>query len=188
MGLFDEISRNVEKASQSGVQIASNLKEGVRLNTKVSEEEKKLRLYMEKLGAAYYQKFRDAPHEELAGLCAGITEALAAIEAAKLEADRLKCAKICPGCGSKNKDEARFCVFCGGSLSPPQKSLCANCGSALKADSKFCTHCGQRVEKPEPAEAAPPARPAARQCGQCGKAYGVDVAFCTDCGVRLGEA
>jgi class 3 adenylate cyclase len=56
---------------------------------------------------------------------------------------------LCPSCGRENREDAKFCKGCGGSLA----STCPSCGADLDADASFCDKCGASLT-----EAAPPAR------------------------------
>ncbi len=44
----------------------------------------------------------------------------------------------CPGCDGKNRDDARFCKFCGADLF----AACRMCGAVLDEDARFCDACG----------------------------------------------
>ncbi|MEX2538614.1 MAG: nuclear transport factor 2 family protein [Actinomycetota bacterium] len=48
---------------------------------------------------------------------------------------------ICPGCEGKNRDDARFCKFCGADLF----ATCRMCGGVLDEDARFCDACGTAV-------------------------------------------
>ncbi len=57
----------------------------------------------------------------------------------------------CPGCDRKNRDDARFCKFCGADLFVH----CRMCGAVLDEDARFCDACGTSVgEADEPVAAA----------------------------------
>jgi class 3 adenylate cyclase/tetratricopeptide (TPR) repeat protein len=55
----------------------------------------------------------------------------------------------CPGCQSKNEDDARFCSKCGIKL----EISCPECGKNLAPDSNFCNKCGHKLTFP-PEEAS----------------------------------
>ena len=49
---------------------------------------------------------------------------------------------ICPSCAAIiPAPDARFCLKCGVSLTPPKK-YCQNCKVELAPDANFCSHCG----------------------------------------------
>ena len=51
---------------------------------------------------------------------------------------------LCPCCGTKLKEETRFCNNCGFEI-----KYCKNCGTPLKNNEKFCSQCGERQIKKE---------------------------------------
>ncbi len=93
----------------------------------------------------------------------------------------------CPACKTENKDGAKFCAKCGGSLSvtatPAETSrACPGCGHACRTDAKFCPKCGRNfaataapaastfaATEPCP-HCAAPVKEGAKFCGKCGKA------------------
>jgi class 3 adenylate cyclase/tetratricopeptide (TPR) repeat protein len=56
----------------------------------------------------------------------------------------------CPACAQENREGARFCRACGGTLAP----RCPACDAEAEPGSAFCDRCGARLD-PEPAR--PPA-------------------------------
>ena len=65
----------------------------------------------------------------------------------------------CPSCGHPNRDGARFCAECGGSLNEPL--TCPRCGTESPAEAKFCDACGQPLREAEAEVPAPSADPRA---------------------------
>jgi predicted amidophosphoribosyltransferase len=56
---------------------------------------------------------------------------------------------ICPKCGTKNSEKARFCNSCGAELekNPPPERTCPSCGAKNEEGARFCNSCG--VQLPE---------------------------------------
>ena len=62
---------------------------------------------------------------------------------------------LCPNCGKKLNSDARFCRWCGKSLSnkeicpkiPSEMLSCPNCGKELKPTAIFCNRCGHKITK-----------------------------------------
>src|SRR3990170_1219193 len=57
--------------------------------------------------------------------------------------------RVCSNCGTRNPDQARFCLSCGSSLVP----ACPLCGAELPPEARFCSECGTPVANPEPVPA-----------------------------------
>jgi len=49
---------------------------------------------------------------------------------------------VCPKCGNKNSQTAKFCNECGTKLGP---ATCSQCQAELPAGAKFCNECGQKI-------------------------------------------
>lgn len=73
----------------------------------------------------------------------------------------------CAQCGGQNPTDARFCIDCGGSLSPPAATgptvrlngpICTNCRTANPDHAHFCVVCGRHLHTAAGAQARPPAR------------------------------
>jgi len=64
----------------------------------------------------------------------------------------------CSGCGSENRETAKFCGECGRSLAITV--ACASCGTENPRDRRFCDECGNEIEattvSPPTGSAAPP--------------------------------
>ena len=60
----------------------------------------------------------------------------------------------CPGCGTENEPEGRFCDACGASLDRP----CPSCGSANRTGARFCKSCGTALGDTSPATPSSDAR------------------------------
>lgn len=80
----------------------------------------------------------------------------------------------CPNCGKPLRPGAKFCGYCGATVTPaaaaaaPPESAataqCPHCGKPVRPGAKFCSHCGQAIEpapvaEPQEAAAAPPPPP-----------------------------
>ncbi|MNO53935.1 Double zinc ribbon [compost metagenome] len=86
--------------------------------------------------------------------------------------------KTCPGCGTGNAADARFCSGCGRSFEPPQaeglpanRMACRSCGEQVVPGAKFCPHCGTSL---------------IIQCAGCGHVLQPGQKFCPECGTRAG--
>lgn len=62
---------------------------------------------------------------------------------------------ICTNCSAENSDMARFCAYCGSSLSPD----CPRCGHRYPPDSRFCPQCGKELPAHPPQAAMEPEAP-----------------------------
>ena len=55
----------------------------------------------------------------------------------------------CPSCGAENRDNARFCIQCGASLS--SELICPSCSTKNPDNARFCLQCGAQIRGATPA-------------------------------------
>lgn len=61
----------------------------------------------------------------------------------------------CMACGFENEDAQAVCAQCGAAL--PPSAVCRSCGKSVRADAKYCVYCGESLSAPQlPAEPAQP--------------------------------
>ncbi len=80
---------------------------------------------------------------------------------------------LCPECGSKINENARFCPNCGHQILVFRK--CAKCGKNLTPKAKFCPNCGT----------AAGSEPLPKTCPHCGAKNLPQASFCNQCGNSL---
>ena len=71
----------------------------------------------------------------------------------------------CPGCGTVNEKNTKFCVSCGAKLT----QACPKCGNQLAVGAKFCPECGEQLG-------------GSKKCPQCGSEVPAGKKFCGECG------
>lgn len=120
---------------------------------------------------------------------------------------------FCSNCGKTNRDDSRFCQFCGQPLPPssfppvnysgvvadrleplkPSKSLveipdggpvCSSCGTLNVPGMKFCKMCGANLE-PIRSQPANVSQPARITCPSCNHITPGGAKFCQHCGAPL---
>lgn len=109
--------------------------------------------------------------------------------------------KVCPSCRQLNYADAKFCSFCGNSLSSTSRqspfvpvAVCNNCGEMLPPNSKFCPACGDKYHPCPMCGADNPEdslycikcnEPLPRPCPKCGQEVQPGQKFCMECGFNL---
>lgn len=214
MAFFDELGKKISDASQGVVQKTKDTAETLKLNSAISDEEKKIKTLFTALGEAYFASHADNCEEQpLKNLIGQISDSKQKISDLQEQVKRLKGVVKCPYCGGEINYGSTFCNFCGKNVEnfvsekKEGTAFCTNCGTALEAGAAFCTSCGTPVEsapEQEPAtEEAPVAEEAAAQepaveetseettapvnvfCTSCGTKLQPDDKFCTTCGAKV---
>lgn len=150
MAFFDDIGKKITQAGQGAVQKGKDMAEIARLNSAISEEEKKINNFYYQIGKMYAQVHRNDFDEDFSPLFFGLNESEETL--AKLKADLLsvKGTQNCPFCGAEVPLNSAFCNVCGNAMPAPPvdegKVRCSTCGNMINRGLKFCTKCGSLVE------------------------------------------
>lgn len=190
MAFFDELSKKISQTSQGVVQKTKDTAEILKLNSAISDEEKKINSFYTELGKAYFEKYCDSCEEDFQNTITSIKESQAKIEQFSEQVKKLKGIVRCPNCNNDVQYGSPFCNSCGTKLETekPAPSVadkkCAKCGAPLSENSAFCTRCGTKVEQP----VAQPQTDTAQDkktCPVCNQSVPATCAFCIYCGTSL---
>lgn len=195
MAFFDDFSRKISQAGQGAAQSAKNFAAVTKLNSMISEEEKKADNLYYQLGKAYFGANSECPDANFVGYVNAITEALNNIEQYKEQIKETKGITNCPNCGAEVSYTSSFCNSCGTKMPQMQQYYvsndngvkCSNCGNFVPAGYKFCTSCGNVMGVPadEPEVTAASDSESSAKCPNCGKEITPGAMFCTGCGQQL---
>ncbi len=199
MAFFDELGKKISDASQGVVQKTKDTAETLKLNSAISDEEKKIQTLFADLGEAFFNAHADDCEEAaLKDIVGEIIASKQKIEELSEQVRRLKGIIDCPYCGKQISYGVTFCSFCGKNveeaLADKQEeasAFCTNCGAAIEGGSAFCTSCGTPVaQEPAPAqepEAETVPEAPALHCTNCGAVIEGGSAFCTSCGTPVAQ-
>lgn len=113
MAFFDDLGKKLSQAGQVTMQKTKEVSGVVKLNTMISDEEKRIKkakaqigeLYVEMHPEDYDEAFKDMFHE--------IREAEKRIKEYESQKETLRGAVKCPKCGSSVAIGSAFCGYCG---------------------------------------------------------------------------
>lgn len=195
MAFLDELGKKISDVSQGVVQKTKDTAETLKLNSAISDEEKKIKSLFAALGEAYFASHAaDCEEQPLKDIICQISDSKQKTADLEEQVKRLKGVVKCPYCGGEINYGSTFCNFCGknvGNYVPENAVFCTNCGTALEVDAAFCTNCGTPVksapEQAPVAEETPAENPAPANvfCTSCGAKLQPDDRFCTSCGVKV---
>lgn len=186
MGLFDNISKNVQNIGQTTVNRTKEYAEISRLSNLITDNKNKInQLYIE-IGTNYCDMIGENPEAPMANLVANIRQMIAENIEYEDKLQELKGFVKCPFCQKYISRETAYCTYCGGRIAPDDVVQCPNCNSFVKKNQLFCQKCGTRMtivsddtEKTE--ENAP------YICKVCGTMVPANSKFCFTCGTKVEE-
>lgn len=203
MAFWDDIGKKISQAGQTAVQKTKDVADIARINSAISDEDKKLAESYIALGKLYVAKHATDADEAFSPLVATAQGCIARIADYKQQIKDIKGVTICEKCGREIPLGNAFCGSCGAAVaSAPaaaDKVVCVRCGAAVDKAMRFCTSCGNPMEASAPtAQPVEESRPTveavsdkiapetpAPSCPNCGSALLDGALFCTECGSRL---
>ena len=161
MAFFEQLGKKLTDAGQGVAQQTKNFADVTRLNSEISDKEKKINQLYQAIGRTYYEQHSDAPAPEHEKEVHEISTLFAEIAQNREEIKQIKGIVKCPSCGADVPLQAAFCSACGAKMesAAPKTAvqgentkLCPACGAASPKDNRFCTECGTKFDEPEKQE------------------------------------
>lgn len=157
MAFFEQIGKRLVDAGQGVAQQTKNFADVTRLNSEISEKERKITQLYQTIGQTYYQNHSQAPEPEYRQAVEEIRALLTEIAQHQEEIKQIKGIVKCPSCGADVPLQAAFCNSCGARMTPgappappaEEGRVCPVCGAAVAEGNQFCTHCGSRLNHAE---------------------------------------
>lgn len=156
MAFFEQFGKKLTDAGQGVAKQTKNFADITRLNSAISEEEKKISQLYAALGQNYYNAHSGDEQAECSDIIGEINVLFAGIASKREEIKQIKGVTKCPGCGADVPADAVFCGVCGVSVrtAPAAASqitdgVKCSCGAVMPRGTLFCTECGSRLESAE---------------------------------------
>lgn len=159
MAFFEQLGKKLTDAGQGVAQQTKNFADVTRLNSEISDKEKRITQLYQAIGQAYYERHSGAPAPEHEQEVGEITALFAEIARRREEIKQIKGIVKCPSCGADVPLQAAFCNACGARMertTPPQApvqtenmKVCPACGAASPKENRFCTKCGAKFDETE---------------------------------------
>lgn len=181
MAFFDEIGKKLSLTGQMAVQKTKEMADVAKLNSNISDEEKKISNAFYQIGQLYVELHGEDFDPDFEVLITQLKESQSNIESLKKQIQDIRGVKRCTTCGAEIPNNATFCSSCGTAV-VQQKAVdaanlikCTNCGKMIEKEMRFCTFCGSEV-------VAQQIQSNEKKCLFCGAVLESGVAFCTHCG------
>lgn len=145
MAFFDKIT----KVTQDAVRGAKDMTDVARLNSLISEEQKKIDILFNQIGKTFYEENKENVPAAFTDFFASLQEAQEKMESYNEEIKKIKGTKICVKCGVSNPVSSSFCINCGAPMESQDETsaqkFCTNCGTPIEAGAAFCLSCGTKI-------------------------------------------
>lgn len=113
MAFWDNLSKKASEAADKVAQQAKVISETAKLNSAVSEEERKINTNYSEIGKLYVSLHKDDCEEAFAAMIAAIAESEAKIAEYKEQIKVVKGVVVCEKCNAEMPRGTAFCSACG---------------------------------------------------------------------------
>ncbi len=195
MAFFDNLGKKASEATAKAIQKAQELSEISRVNSLISEEEKKINATYYQIGKLYVSVHGSDGEENFSGMVAAVLESEQKINDYRKQIQNIKGVQRCEKCGAEVARGVAFCSSCGAPMPKAENPLpydvirCESCGTMVKRGMRFCTSCGKPMVLPTAQDTsssdASEEHPTKKVCPSCGAEIEGDIVFCTECGEKL---
>lgn len=113
MSFFDDLGKKLSQAGQSAAQKTKEIAETAKLNSQISDEEKKINDYYLQIGKLYVS-LHDENHEaDFDTLISNLHESENKVKECKQQIKDIKGVAVCEKCGAEIANGSAFCSVCG---------------------------------------------------------------------------
>ncbi len=113
MAFFDDLGKKISKAGQSAVQKTKELADIAKLNSSISDEERRIDDSYREIGKLYDSLRGSDPEVDFAPLIASVRESEEKIKEFRQQIKDIKGVVCCEKCGAEVSSNAAFCSACG---------------------------------------------------------------------------
>lgn len=153
MDFFEQLGKKISDASQNVAQQTKNFADTTKLNSAISDKEKKISSLFLSLGQAYYEGHKDDAGAEQKEIIDEINGLYAEIADNKEQIKQIKGVEKCPKCGADVPLNSTFCSVCGTKIERAVEEKkeeigrkCPKCGATVADGDSFCNACGTKVD------------------------------------------
>lgn len=152
MAFFEQLGKRISDAGQGVAQQTKNLADVTRLNSAISEKERRIAQLYQTLGKNYYERHRNLAADDEQGMVEQLDALHDEVARCREEIKQIKGVTKCAVCGADIPLHAAFCNACGAKVAEAgqqqersQGPVCPACGQPVSRDNAFCIHCGTKL-------------------------------------------
>lgn len=153
MAFFEQLGKKITDAGQGVAQQTKNLADIAKLNSAISEKEKRIEQLYYDIGVAFFNAHKNDTVAENGGMIGEINTLMSEIEQCRENIKQIKGVIKCSNCGAEIPINSTFCSACGAKTSQcdnetpveNEEKVCPSCGAAVPEGNLFCTQCGTKL-------------------------------------------
>lgn len=170
MSFFNDFGKKISSGSQEAIAKAKDFADVAKLNSNISDEERRINANFTEIGKMYFESHKDDFDEMFADQFTSIKECQEKIKDLQRQITAIKGVVKCPNCGAEVAKDSAFCPSCGTAI-PKEEPVaeesaediptveaevvepaaetkkCPKCGAELEEGAAFCVNCGEKVEE-----------------------------------------
>ncbi len=191
MAFFDNLGKKASEATAKAVQKAQELSEISRINSLISEEEKKISTTYCQIGKLYVSAHASDSEEGFSEMVATVLEGEQKVNDYRKQIQNIKGVQHCEKCGAEVAKGVAFCSSCGAPMPKTEEPLpedtvrCESCGATVRRGMRFCTSCGKPMTLSAQTSDLPEEQMSENFCPHCGAKVDRNAAFCMECGEKI---
>lgn len=194
MAFFDELGKKISSAGQSAVQKTKEMADIARINSAISDEEKKINNNYYQIGKLYVAKYPADFEEDFSGMIFAIKDSEIKIREYRQQIQDTKGVVHCEKCGAEVAKNIAFCSSCGSPMPKQSNPIndanlvkCSGCEQMVSRNTRFCTSCGKPMVDILQSQSTGQNvdQSAIKKCAICNAEIIEDIDFCTECGAKL---
>lgn len=152
MGFLDDFSKKASAAGKKAIAKTKDFADVARLNSNISDEEKKINTAYSEIGKQYFENHQNDFEECFAPQFSAIRESQEKIKELEQQIVDIKGVIKCPSCGAEVPKTAAFCAACGNAIAREAVDVttekkCPSCGQTIENGAAFCMNCGAKLEE-----------------------------------------
>ncbi len=154
MAFLEQFGKKVSDVSGEVAQQTKKIADIARLNSLISENEKRIVQLYTVIGQLYYEKHMDDLMADELEKIKEISNLREEIKKQQEEIKQIKGIAKCANCGADVSIEAVFCNICGARMTQggqderaavSEGEVCPKCHSSVRAGNLFCSNCGFKL-------------------------------------------
>lgn len=152
MAFWDDLGKKASAATSKAMQKAQDISETAKLNSMISDEEKRIGAAYSQIGKLYVELHCEDGEEAFSELLGVIRDAEEKISSCRKQIQDMKRTLRCEKCGAEVPRDSAFCSTCGAQIvqdkEPADTARCEKCGAPITGWMRFCTSCGNPLPQP----------------------------------------